>query len=320
MFPSPHTSNATCFCAKVCDPVATCSQLRSEFRLSDDRMQMLGSTEANADWPRVFGSSPWFAETSRMLLIIRCIEAFVFFVHWIGRVVRYFEKGYWFIYLTNWSLTVETAYICFAAATAFVAHRRLGQDPLKSAGPVPLPWFVRATWLLSHIAMPASLLVTTLFYTLETPVWKITRIPEYSSTFAHLFNFFILVFDLMLGNNPFYLKYTVSFMLYVILYLLWSLIHHKAKIGTYSGCAGVPSEDCPIYAALDWAKGKSTIILVFIVVCCVAPICQLPVWCCVVCRCRAAESVDDARELGKQHPVRPVSPALRPGTLELAPM
>merc|ERR1712228_1024831 len=86
-----------------------------------------------------------------------------------------------------------------------------------------------------------------------------------------------------------YLKHSILFFMFVCLYFIWSVIHFATAIGTYDGCDKYIDEECPIYDMLDWHRINGSSAVVFIVVFCVAPLCQYPLWCLVHKR-RVADS------------------------------
>lgn len=221
---------------------------------------------------------------------------------WLYSFISAYTHGFWFIYLTHWSLTVETVYFCFATYTARQAQILIKEsaattsqsDIFVSTGHEKLPWFVNATWILMHVEMPASLMVFLMYWTLDNPIYNLQYIPKFLGFFVHGINFFICLFDLFLGRNVFYLKHVGWFLAYSFLYVLWSLVHHWAKIGTYGSCVvddptnmdsddgtKYPADECPIYAVLNWHKPTATGILSGIMLLCVVPLCQFPIWWCV---------------------------------------
>jgi hypothetical protein len=246
---------------------------------------MFRTSVANSQWPIIFGTSGWFNKDSPILLYIRAVNALIFVVHWIWSLSAHFQEGYWMIYLTHWSLTVEVAYLILATFTTYRARRELQSNGDKTADTVSeatkLPGFVTATWVMLHVANPASLLVFLLYWTLDNPVWAMRYMPDYLGFFVHGINFVLMQVDLFIGNNVFYLKNMLWFILYFILYLVWTIVHFAAEVGTHDGCDKYPKNECPIYEVIDWHSTQAAVILGAIIVLCVAPICQFPLWWCV---------------------------------------
>ncbi|CAE8603193.1 unnamed protein product [Polarella glacialis] len=277
-------------CGAMCNPLQTCPAFAGEFKSHPDRLSLWGVSKENQLWPHVYGTSPWFPETSPALMIVRTVLAIIFVVHLIWSVESYDLGRFWLMYLTHWSLVLETLYFILAAYAAWKGRRLLMSqaDTQKLADTaIPLPWFVKVTWILFHVVMPVSMLVTCLYWTLLTP-----EKPTYLGCFVHGLNFVLCWTDLFLGRSLYYVKHSVWFLAYVVLYLVWSLVHYAARVGTKVACddpnnpddGNVPQNECAIYAVLNWRKAGSAAILSVIIVCCVAPLCQLPLWYCVRAR------------------------------------
>lgn len=188
----------------------------------------------------------------RVFLACRCALAclYVGVVFWTwGHDSAHGLLGYWPIYLTNWSLTVVTAYLCFAAATTHQAQhgREGGAGRAADGSPPAVPWFVRATVLLHSIALPASILVATLFWTL---VYKPGVTKVYAVTyFVHGINAVVMCLDAFICSQPFHLLKATYFFLYCVTYSVFSLV--------YFWCGGQSVVNGKlvsyIYAALDWS-------------------------------------------------------------------
>lgn len=266
-------------------PLSTCSSLLQEFQSHSHRLRMCTRTTANLRWPTVFGTSPWFDKKSPALLIIRATLALIFVGHFIANLVDAWSAGYYFIYLTHWSFMMETAYFCFATYTAFAARKMLAVDgvggPSGESEGVRLPWFVSTTWALQHVAMPAALLVFVLYWLLDNPIYDLKYTPGYLGFFVHGINFLLMLVDLFVGRNVFYLKHTLFFFVYAGAFFIWSAVHYAANIGTYKECDKYPRSECPIYDVIDWHKASATAILLSIILFCVVPFCQYPLWWCV---------------------------------------
>eukprot|EP00929_Paragymnodinium_shiwhaense_P065571 TRINITY_DN32854_c0_g1_i6.p1 TRINITY_DN32854_c0_g1~~TRINITY_DN32854_c0_g1_i6.p1 ORF type:complete len:251 (-),score=27.88 TRINITY_DN32854_c0_g1_i6:1073-1825(-) len=179
-------------------PRRTCGAVVREFKEHHSRLRMHSEAKANSRWPEVFGTSPWFEPSSNWLLVWRLLVTALFVAVYIWSVATNWQDGYWFIYLTHWSLTIETLYFMFASYTAYVALQKLREGSDGGRRPVSLPWFVKATWVLNHIAMPASLLVCLLYWTTVNPPWNLQQTPDLQCLFVHGFNFVLCLADLFL--------------------------------------------------------------------------------------------------------------------------
>ena len=74
--------------------------------------------------------------------------------------------GYWFIYLTCWTLVVEVLYLGCALYTTAALRSKIIERLTENALPNPttpweteMPWHVQATWMLKTVALPASFTV-----------------------------------------------------------------------------------------------------------------------------------------------------------------
>ena len=116
--------------------------------------------------------------------------------------------------------------------------------------------------------------------------------PEYITFFVHGINFALMMVDLFISRNVFYLKHVLFFFAYAIIYCIWSIVHFMAKVGTSSKCDDYPTDECPIYNVLDWHKPSAALIMSTVIVFCVVPLFQYPLWWCVYKR----RDVDDYRQ------------------------
>lgn len=270
-----------------CNPWHTFRALQHEVRGNGERFRMCGKAKANRLWPVIFGTSPWLPESSPLLLVLRSTLAAVFVGHWLWAILRWYQSGFWFIYLTNWSLTLETIYFCFAAFTTFQAYKQKGQPQQAVVGEpedISLPWYVKVTFFLFHFAMPCSLMVCLLYWTLSNPVWALSTPPNYLNVFIHFINFLLCILDLLVGRFVFYLRYSTLFLVFVVSYGSWTGIHFAIGIGTGNDCSRYPMRECPIYDAIDWHHPIKSAIALGVIMFVVSPCCQLPLWWCVLKR------------------------------------
>jgi len=175
--------------------------------------------------------------------------------------------GYWFIYLTHWSLIIIISYLGFAWYT-FCKVEHLGNDSRQRE----IPWFAKTTWVLFSVALPASVTVTLLYWTLVYDGKAITL----ENILIHAVNSLVMLADLLIGSQPLLLIHFLYFLLYAVIYLIWSLIHHLTRIGDGEG-------NRYIYATLDWCKLDSTIVTVVIILI-VLPIIYKILWGCIFTR------------------------------------
>jgi len=138
--------------------------------------------------------------------------------------------------------------------------------------------------------------------------------PLYTDLFVHGINFVLCMADMNLGRITYHLKHTVCFFVYVLTYLIWTILHFHLKVGNYQPCDRMRAykdknykrEECPIYNALDWHNAVAAGILCAVVALCVVPLCQLPLWWCVYSR----RTADAFHAKAQVQLTPPVSPAL----------
>jgi hypothetical protein len=205
------------------------------------------------------------------LLILRATLAFLFAAVLLADFISSFNQGNWFIYLTKWSFILETCYLWSATYVSFRARFKIQETgnqqsegmPATPMVPERLPWFVSLAWLLWSIAMPISIMVSVVFWTVLDPFWAGPQL-SWNTLCVHLINTLLLLVELMISRNAFYLKHAGAVYLYGFLYLFWSLIDFWARIGNRDGCSSRYADwhDCPIYFVLDWHDVSKTLVWV----------------------------------------------------------
>jgi len=197
-------------------------------------------------------------------------------------MIRSWHQGYWFIALTDWSFMLETCYLWSVTHVTVRAMCRI-QEAAKqhpeggSPAPERLPWYVSLVWLLWSTVMPACMLVTVVFWTVLDSFWDAKQV-TWSTLCVHLFNTLLLLLELFVSRNVFYLKHVGALYAYGFAYLFWSLIDFWAKIGNGVGCNNYANpHDCPIYSVLDWHRTPRTLMWV-VAILILAAFCALAVW------------------------------------------
>ena len=172
----------------------------------------------------------------------------------------------WLIYLTHQGLLIELCYLGFAAATTAASFYFTNVDGTPGP-PVKMPWYCKAAWVLQGVALPGSFLIFVLFWGLVYDGSNATAI----TPFVHGVNFAIMVADQALSNQPMYLLHAAFFMVFVVAYLAWTVVHYAAGL-----------KDCHnhryIYAALDWSNPSSAGRIAGAVVVVVAPLVNVAFW------------------------------------------
>eukprot|EP00931_Biecheleriopsis_adriatica_P059525 TRINITY_DN35622_c0_g1_i2.p1 TRINITY_DN35622_c0_g1~~TRINITY_DN35622_c0_g1_i2.p1 ORF type:complete len:174 (-),score=12.39 TRINITY_DN35622_c0_g1_i2:71-592(-) len=148
---------------------------------------------------------------------------------------------------------VELTYLCFAAyATGQAVYSS------SSGGEGDPPWFVKLALLLFPAAVVSSFLVFAMYWTI------VVSSPTVLGFFTHGWNFIIIVIDLLINRQPFYVKLVWLSTTGALAYALFTLIYYAV---------GGQREDGKgyIYKVIDWDNGVQTGSLMGIVVLIVVP-------------------------------------------------
>lgn len=259
--------------AALCDRRRTCKAFRLEFGgLYEHRLQICGHCDANSQWPVIFGTSPFLSPNQ--LLAWKTILLALFIFHLRLNLSDVWHRGYWCLKLTHWSMIIETCYIFLSWHSVYQARRLI-----PAPGPTKLPCSIRVTWVLHTIAMPVSLMVALLFWTVDKPFWKTNlRLIPWWSFFLHGMNACLLMFDLLLSRMVYYLAKAWIFLLYIVTYATMTIFHFLFKIGYAYPCRKYPQNECPIYNTLDWHNPVQTAVLILANLFIVAPLAMSFVW------------------------------------------
>merc|ERR1711879_542068 len=129
-----------------------------------------------------------------------------------------------------------------------------------------------------QIIHPLSLFVVVLYWTLDKPLWEFCAIkgskpchewPDFFGFFVHGIDLLLLLSVFMIGRVPFYLSNSLWFIVYCLLYVLWTVVHFLLKIGVreQNKCTDYSQNECPIYTVLDWHHPEKVIKLMIPVLC-----------------------------------------------------
>lgn len=213
-------------------------------------------------WQESFLQSP--CVSSNVLRAVRLIQA----VAMVGVLIWSLQcvvegKCRWFIYLTNQTLLIITAYLVCAAVMMFTA------DPTKGLAPT----IVRVVWALQTIALPGSIVVALLFWVLLFPT--LTTI-EPIAYFTHGYTAIAMLVDFLLTRQPFYSLHTVYYLLFGTYYMLFTL-----GLFIAAGCLSNPYCDVDgngnpyVYTVFDWRNPQATVITGFMALIASTIICQV---------------------------------------------
>ena len=161
-----------------------------------------------------------------------------------------------FIFLTNWTVCILWFYLCIAMCNSLFVRGRS-------------KFYNRINFALRTIALVATCMVFLLYWTLEYPQIGSTN---YIDTQLHAMNFFIMLLDLTFCRVPFFLKHCWMPLIYLIVYLIFSLVYYLAGgINPLDGSRN-------IYPVLDYSKPLPTAILILLVLCIGYPLVITILW------------------------------------------
>jgi len=207
------------------------------------------------EWITVFGASSvsWFEP--RVYQFFQLLEALAIVGILIWSVYSENEccncGVKWFIYLTHWSLTLQVVYVWLSLFTSLRANAmKEGRIPKQEK----LPWYAGLTWVLQDILLPLTFFVFSLYFLLVLPAEGGNL--KALSVFTHGVNFVIMLLDMLLSRQPYYLLHGFYVAFFVAGYTIFTYVYHKLQ-GT--SCLGKPY----IYKAVDWNDAKSTSIKIF---------------------------------------------------------
>ena len=174
---------------------------------------------------------------------------------------------FWFIYLTNWTLSVQCAYLTLAVYATWHAG--------QAAAPTAAPRYLPALLYLQGIALPGSALVTLLFWTLVLPTWP--EAATYTVNYlVHGANLAVMIADCALCSQPFPLRYSFGLFPYGVVYVLFTAVYWAAG-GTNEW--GQPWIYIPIYWGGSGAKAGAALCVALVLL--FVPGLILLCWACV---------------------------------------
>jgi len=125
------------------------------------------------------------------------------------------------------------------------------------------------TWIVRTTIAPSAMIVTLVYWSLLFPIWGTTSVID---VHVHLVNSLIILIDFVLSRLPFYLCHFYQPDLYMITYMIFTIIYWAVGATTASG-------DHFIYSPLNYqdhpgAAAAMILILVFVVF----PILMVGLW------------------------------------------
>ena len=173
-------------------------------------------------------------------------------------ITSYTYPSFWLAYGTNWGLVVTTAYIILSSLSAvyLVINPPANPDELKGGVGV----LIKSTWALFAIALPAEIVITILFWTLE---FDADDGVAYLSLMVHGIAMILIMIDgFVLSRIPLRMKQFILFELFTALYFLWNVIHAYSGIGNPYADGDTPTEDDDaIYGSIAWKNNTTAAVI-----------------------------------------------------------
>eukprot|EP00929_Paragymnodinium_shiwhaense_P024364 TRINITY_DN15013_c0_g1_i3.p1 TRINITY_DN15013_c0_g1~~TRINITY_DN15013_c0_g1_i3.p1 ORF type:complete len:295 (-),score=32.54 TRINITY_DN15013_c0_g1_i3:103-987(-) len=198
-------------------------------------------------WQKAFLQSPFLG--SAWLRNVRVANALILFGIWVWSLeCQWRGVCRWWQFLTNWTLTVNVAYLVCAALMMILT------DPSTHKAPV----IVKAVWALQAVALPGSLVVALLFWGLLAPDMNYIEPVEY---FVHGYNAIAMVFDFVLVRQPYYSLHTLYYVAFGTAYVMFT-----GAIFVAYGC--LQDKNCDVngqgdpfvYPVFNWQEPRGAVI------------------------------------------------------------
>jgi len=146
--------------------------------------------------------------------------------------------SYDYIYLTNWTFTLETLYAGFAL---FIFLKRPGR------GGASIPTVIKITWIMRNILIVLPFMISVIYWALLFPDNDDDHhVPKFPlACVLHGLNSILMLLEIYFTKVPILVIHVYMPLLYSLVYLTWSIIHYETKIGN-------PFGGRLIYPILDW--------------------------------------------------------------------
>ena len=148
-----------------------------------------------------------------------------------------YAYGYYWIYLTHITLTLQVIYHALAVALAVKAKNEAEGE----SAPADVPRLAKLTWFMQAVCLPSTFFVFVLY-------WGLVFDGELQAIacFTHGVNFAVMMADAYASGFPVLLAHALYFMIYAALYLCWTFVHYQSGVGNEKG-------EPYIYSAVNWA-------------------------------------------------------------------
>ncbi|KAL7545735.1 hypothetical protein ACHAWF_009083 [Thalassiosira exigua] len=191
-----------------------------------------------------------------------CVPLKLAFAAWAAAIVASSimnkdHPSFWLAYVTNWGLVGTLAYFLLSGVTAAYLAVCPPVDPGALGGAAGA--MIKATWGLFATMLPAEILITLLYWTLEfNGRFSYVKVMGHGGLLA-----VIAIDALLLGRVPLRAKQFWFPQIFCFLYFLWTIIHAYAGIGNPEN-DGVDQTDDAIYPSMQWKNDtvKAVIMMV----------------------------------------------------------
>jgi len=204
----------------------------------------------------------WFA-VYRLLVALYAVA--LWFWCWSWYIVR--EKtGYFFIYLTYWSLSIEVVYLVLSAIISIrIKTTRLNIN--TSDKHVKIPHLVFTSWILMNLIYVVSLVVFLLYWGL---VFNGTT--SATTAQAHGVNFLLMLIDVFLSGAPYRILHFYVPVMYSVVYLIFNAVYVMSGGVNETGSHYV-------YSSIDWMHNPTfSAVLAVVITLVVIPFLHMLLW------------------------------------------
>lgn len=239
---------------------------RQEGCCSGCRQTFFGLREFGSDSsnPQQLDLHATFAPRGVLIFIWKAIVAIFVIATFVYTLVDSQYRGFYFAYVTNWSLLVSCVYVILSLFNSCCVSHRQHPGERQRIGTI-----TALTWISYVIASHAEPLVTIFFWSAEY-----TRELEvnFDSLAPHgLVAVLILVDGILINRIPVHwIHYWYLIVPYDLIYLLWTVLHFVFDVGNPNQSDQDPSSnDDAIYQVLqwedDWEMALVLTVLVFVI-------------------------------------------------------
>ena len=177
-----------------------------------------------------------FQTTSSFTKVIKAVLALLALACFIESLITTTRPQFMWAYLSHWSLTFATIYLCLSAVWIVVT-------PSETS---PL---VLLTWAMYPLVSVAEIIVCVLYWTLD---YEPSRQIKIYTIAAHGFIMLLVLIDgILISRVPVRVRQLVFPFVYFSVYILWTGVHALLDIGNKHRNEGVDDDDA-IYAMLSW--------------------------------------------------------------------